>query len=343
VTDKTHNSTGIDTLVGAEMHIEGDITCTGALHVQGAIHGNVLSDGGANASVTIDRTGSVNGMIQAVHILVRGHVVGPINSSQTIEIYPEGTITGEISFKALAIHAGGIVEGFLNPLQATSHSALGNIPLPPPPPPTDGFQQHVTHPFSRVSNYWGHVPRVTLVAVAIAVVATTWGLLAPSSEEEQTPPPRIDSTQSSTLEQKQITPSLTESNSAPLSKNEHTSSAGEVSDKSNTARPSPIPEPLAHAQEKVLVVKGANPNRPPGVFLLVSSETCILYRKKRDDPGEGARITVAQGERVSVSIARDELIRIASGYNITIFYQGQKVPQNIIESSAWISFAPKSL
>jgi hypothetical protein len=94
-------------------------------------------------------------------------------------------------------------------------------------------------------------------------------------------------------------------------------------------------------QDKAVTVNGANPNRPAGILLLVSTEQSVLYRKKRDDPANGDRIAVSKNEKVSISIAPDDLIRVAEGKDLTILYQGRKVSRSIIESGAWISFVPK--
>jgi hypothetical protein len=93
--------------------------------------------------------------------------------------------------------------------------------------------------------------------------------------------------------------------------------------------------------DKVISVRGANPRRASGVFLLISNEPSVLYKKKRSDPGGGARITATQGEKISIAIAPDELIRVAEGRDIVILYQGQKVSRNTIESGSWISFTPR--
>lgn len=63
-------------------------------------------------------------------------------------------------------------------------------------------------------------------------------------------------------------------------------------------------------------------------------------KKKRKDPGEGKRIDVSQGATVSVQIAKDEIIRVAQGRDIEIFYQGRKVAPKTIESGAWTKFVP---
>jgi hypothetical protein len=76
-------------------------------------------------------------------------------------------------------------------------------------------------------------------------------------------------------------------------------------------------------------------------FLLISKEPSVLYRKKREEAGEGTRFVVQQGKTVSVAIGRNELFRVAEGRDLEIFYQGRKVTPKTIETGAWMSFVPQ--
>lgn len=88
-------------------------------------------------------------------------------------------------------------------------------------------------------------------------------------------------------------------------------------------------------------VQGVNPGKPAGFFLLIGKEPSVLFRKKRQEEGEGVRIAVSQGEAVSIPIAKNEIFRVAEGRDIEIFYQGRKVAPKTIESGAWMSFVPQ--
>lgn len=94
--------------------------------------------------------------------------------------------------------------------------------------------------------------------------------------------------------------------------------------------------------DKVVRVQGVNPGKPAGFFLLIGKEPSVLFKKKRKDPGEGKRIDVSQGATVSIPVAKDEMVRVAEGRDIEIFYQGRKAAPKTIESGAWMSFVPQS-
>jgi hypothetical protein len=111
-------------------------------------------------------------------------------------------------------------------------------------------------------------------------------------------------------------------------------------------RPATLEPPVAAPEasaigQQVVTVTGANPSRPAGVFLLISGEPAVLFKKRREEAGDGARIVLGRDERISIAIAPDELIRVTKGRDLTILYQGQKVSRQIIDGGSWISFVPK--
>ena len=106
------------------------------------------------------------------------------------------------------------------------------------------------------------------------------------------------------------------------------------------AQPAPPAPPEAGAEETV-AVHGVNPAKPAGAFLLIGREPSVLYRKKREEEGQGTRLAVPRGKTVSIAIGRNELFRVAEGQDLEIFYQGRKVAPKTIETGAWMRFVPQ--
>lgn len=324
MSEKSHSShvpKRIDTLIGAGMRIEGDINCKGVLRLQGEIAGNVFCLGDSGATLIVDAQGTVTGQIEAEHADVRGRVLGPVRSLETIEVHPTGAIVGDISFRRMAIHAGGVVDGQVTAMPATDAGAIAAARAPAA---TADEKASAARPGA------SSMPRIALVAVIILVVgAGAWlrynpeilnrdaGDAAPRAEAQSAAQPQPTDTLASAPKTAESAPQPPAPTSAP-----------------------PTPEVPA-GDEKVAVVHGMNPSRPAGVFLLISNDPSVLYRKKRGEPGDGARVSVPAGEKVSVSVAPDELIRVAQGRDVVIFFQGKKVAPDIIASGAWISFVPR--
>jgi cytoskeletal protein CcmA (bactofilin family) len=103
----------IDTLVGADTRIEGDLHFSGGLRVDGAIRGNVTEQNGTPSTLIISEHGSVEGAVPAAKIVLNGKVVGTVRSSHFIELQTKARITGDLYYKSLEMHTGAVIEGKL--------------------------------------------------------------------------------------------------------------------------------------------------------------------------------------------------------------------------------------
>jgi cytoskeletal protein RodZ len=96
------------------------------------------------------------------------------------------------------------------------------------------------------------------------------------------------------------------------------------------------------AVETVFEIQGKDPAKRVGSFFVSSKEQAALLKKKRNDPGEGVRIELAQGAELLIPISPSEIFRVAEGRNLEIFYQGRMVPAQIVESGAWVNLVRKT-
>jgi cytoskeletal protein CcmA (bactofilin family) len=103
----------IDTLIGADTRIEGDIHFSGGLRVDGAIRGNVSEPNASPSTLILSEHGRIEGAVNASKIVINGKVVGPVQSNQFIELQPKARITGDVYYKSLEMHTGAVIEGNL--------------------------------------------------------------------------------------------------------------------------------------------------------------------------------------------------------------------------------------
>jgi Integral membrane protein CcmA involved in cell shape determination len=104
-----------DTTIGTGARVEGNITFTGFLRVQGDILGDVSCGAGVSGTIVVGQSGNVTGTIRVPHIVVNGRVSGLVHSSELIEIKPGAHVAGDVFYKTIDIHAGGVIEGSLTP------------------------------------------------------------------------------------------------------------------------------------------------------------------------------------------------------------------------------------
>ncbi|MDI1309048.1 MAG: polymer-forming cytoskeletal protein [Methylotenera sp.] len=109
--NRTQNS--IDTLIGADTRIEGDINFSGGLRVDGVIRGKVNEPIASPSTLILSEHGSIEGAVSASKIIINGKVTGPVRAAQFIELQAKAHITGDVYYKSLEMHTGAVIEGKL--------------------------------------------------------------------------------------------------------------------------------------------------------------------------------------------------------------------------------------
>lgn len=103
----------IDTLIGADTIVDGDVRFSGGLRVDGAINGNVTASHDKPGTLVLSERGRIEGAISVSHAVINGAVVGPVRTDEFIELQAKARVTGDVSYKMLEMHIGAVVEGRL--------------------------------------------------------------------------------------------------------------------------------------------------------------------------------------------------------------------------------------
>ncbi|WP_420476848.1 bactofilin family protein [Noviherbaspirillum sp. ST9] len=107
------NKGTIDSLIGISTRIEGNVRFQGGLRIDGQVKGNVVAEGDEPCMLVISEHARVEGEVRAAHLVVNGEIVGPVYSSELLELQPRARITGDVNYKALEMHTGALVAGKL--------------------------------------------------------------------------------------------------------------------------------------------------------------------------------------------------------------------------------------
>ena len=102
-----------DSLIGSGSTIEGNITFTGGLRIDGHVKGNVKATGNKPGTLVLSELAKVEGEIDVAHVVVNGTVAGPVRATEYVELLPKARVTGNVSYKSIEIHVGAIVMGQL--------------------------------------------------------------------------------------------------------------------------------------------------------------------------------------------------------------------------------------
>lgn len=97
----------VDTIIGINVNLKGNLKNKGSIQVNGSIEGEIRSD----ESITIGETASVKGPVVAKTIEISGSVKGLVEASEKLEINPTGKVVGDINVKTLIIKPGAVFVG----------------------------------------------------------------------------------------------------------------------------------------------------------------------------------------------------------------------------------------
>lgn len=103
----------IDSLVGVGTSIAGDVTFTGGLRVDGEIKGNVRAANSESCMLVISEHARVEGEITVSHLVINGTVIGPVHSSEFVELQARARVTGDVEYNTIETHVGAVVQGRL--------------------------------------------------------------------------------------------------------------------------------------------------------------------------------------------------------------------------------------
>jgi cytoskeletal protein CcmA (bactofilin family) len=103
----------IDCLIGTGTTIEGDISFTGGLRVDGHVRGSVVAADGKSSTLVLSEQAQIEGEIRVSHVVINGTVVGPVHAAEYIELQAKANVTGDVYYKTLEIQLGAVLQGRL--------------------------------------------------------------------------------------------------------------------------------------------------------------------------------------------------------------------------------------
>jgi cytoskeletal protein CcmA (bactofilin family) len=103
----------IDSLIGAGTTIEGNVTFSGGLRVDGEIKGNVIASGDQPSTLVVSEQARIDGEIHVSHLVVNGSVNGPVHSAEFLELQDHARVKGDVHYNTLEMHLGAVVDGRL--------------------------------------------------------------------------------------------------------------------------------------------------------------------------------------------------------------------------------------
>ena len=120
---KRRKHTVVDTLVGANTRISGDLHFSGGCHVDGTVNGNVTADPDSQSALSISEGGNVDGGVTVPYVVLNGIVRGDVFANQRVELGPTARVIGNVYYNLIEMAIGAEINGKL------VHQPEGQVPL----------------------------------------------------------------------------------------------------------------------------------------------------------------------------------------------------------------------
>lgn len=114
----------IDSLIGTETVLRGDVSFAGGLRIEGEVKGDISVSPDAVGTLMLGENAVVNGNIRVSHLIVYGSITGTIHVTYLVELRPTAVILGDVYYGAMEMQTGAVIEGNLVHLNADAASAI---------------------------------------------------------------------------------------------------------------------------------------------------------------------------------------------------------------------------
>ena len=109
---KGHNDI-VQCLIGHDVELQGDITITGGLHIDGKVIGNITVREGNAARMTLSAGAMIDGNVTVNDADINGTIKGDVHARSTVVLYPHSKIDGDVYYESLEIKKGARINGRL--------------------------------------------------------------------------------------------------------------------------------------------------------------------------------------------------------------------------------------
>ena len=103
----------IDTLIGAETRINGDVEFAGGLHLDGYINGSVKGQLSADTFLSVSESGCIEGSVIAPSVILNGIVKGDIEAGDRVELGAKARVLGNVHYTIIETAVGAQINGKL--------------------------------------------------------------------------------------------------------------------------------------------------------------------------------------------------------------------------------------
>jgi cytoskeletal protein CcmA (bactofilin family) len=105
----------LETFIGKNTHLKGNITTKGTLRLDGRVTGNVEADW-----LIIGEKALLKGDVSVGGVVIGGTLEGNVTAKESVEVKSRGRLSGDLATSKLLVIEGGTIDGKISMLKEGS-------------------------------------------------------------------------------------------------------------------------------------------------------------------------------------------------------------------------------
>jgi cytoskeletal protein CcmA (bactofilin family) len=122
---KDKKTTRIDTLIGQNTELQGELKFSGGVHIDGKIKGKVIGENDGRSLLSQSEHGEIEGEVSSPYIVINGIVNGDVHASRHVELLSNAKIKGNVYYNLVELSVGAEVNGKLVHTPAKPEEEVG--------------------------------------------------------------------------------------------------------------------------------------------------------------------------------------------------------------------------
>ena len=110
---KKRRDKGVETMVGPNTEISGDLRFEGWCHVDGTVNGNITANPDTDSHLSISENANVDGGVTVPNVQLNGIVRGDVYASERVELGPKARVIGNVYYNLIEMAIGAEINGKL--------------------------------------------------------------------------------------------------------------------------------------------------------------------------------------------------------------------------------------
>ena len=122
---RNKKTTRIDSLIGQNTEIQGEVKFSGGVHIDGKIQGKVIGENDGSSLLSQSEHGEIEGEVRSPYVVINGIVNGDVHGSRHVELLSNAKIKGNVYYNLVELAVGAEVNGKLVHTPAKPEEEVG--------------------------------------------------------------------------------------------------------------------------------------------------------------------------------------------------------------------------